>query len=96
MPRSISSRDRVTEYRTGRDLSDDIRALAFQRRESRYEFGNSRVHLRHREDWLDWPNFTYDSMALEPQEKRFLLRSGELICRTATSATRATGFVTVQ
>src|SRR3984893_8137994 len=27
----------------------------------------------------DWPNFTYDSMALEPLEKRFLLRSGEFI-----------------
>src|SRR5271169_2383220 len=27
----------------------------------------------------DWPNFTYDSTALEPLEKRFLLRSGEFI-----------------
>jgi Fic family protein len=27
----------------------------------------------------DWPNFTYDSGALEPLEKEFLLRSGELI-----------------
>jgi Fic family protein len=26
-----------------------------------------------------WPNFTYDSKALEPLEKRFLLRSGEFI-----------------
>lgn len=26
-----------------------------------------------------WPNFTYDSVALEPLEKRFLLRSGEFI-----------------
>src|SRR5882762_2459914 len=28
---------------------------------------------------LDWPNFAYDSMALEPLEKRFLLQSGEFI-----------------
>jgi Fic family protein len=27
----------------------------------------------------DWPNFTYDSGALEPLEKEFRLRSGELI-----------------
>src|SRR5262252_1845196 len=27
----------------------------------------------------DWPNFTYDSGALEPLENDFLLRSGELI-----------------
>ena len=27
----------------------------------------------------DWPNFAYDSTALEPLEKRFLLRSGEFI-----------------
>ena len=27
----------------------------------------------------DWPNFTYDAAALEPLEKRFLLRSGEFI-----------------
>src|SRR6202171_6406752 len=27
----------------------------------------------------DWPNFTYDSAALEPLEQRFLLRSGEFI-----------------
>jgi Fic family protein len=27
----------------------------------------------------DWPNFTYDSKALEQLEKRFLLRSGEFI-----------------
>src|SRR6202162_5777116 len=27
----------------------------------------------------DWPNFTYDSTALEPLEKRFLLQSGEFI-----------------
>ncbi len=27
----------------------------------------------------DWPNFTYDSGALELLEKEFLLRSGELI-----------------
>lgn len=27
----------------------------------------------------EWPNFTYDSAALEPLEKRFLLRSGEFI-----------------
>src|SRR5258708_1122716 len=27
----------------------------------------------------DWPNFTYNSTALEPLEKRFTLRSGELI-----------------
>jgi Fic family protein len=27
----------------------------------------------------DWPNFTYDSTALEPLEKQFLLRSGEFI-----------------
>jgi Fic family protein len=27
----------------------------------------------------DWPNFTYDSTALEALEKRFLLRSGEFI-----------------
>jgi Fic family protein len=27
----------------------------------------------------DWPNFTYDSGALEPLENNFLLRSGELI-----------------
>src|SRR6266852_6163367 len=26
-----------------------------------------------------WPNFTYDSTALEPLEKRFLLQSGEFI-----------------
>ena len=28
----------------------------------------------------DWPNFTYDSTALMPLEKRFLLQSGEFIC----------------
>jgi Fic family protein len=27
----------------------------------------------------DWPNFTYDSTALEPLEKQFLVRSGEFI-----------------
>jgi Fic family protein len=27
----------------------------------------------------DWPNFTYDSVALEPLEKQFLLQSGEFI-----------------
>ena len=27
----------------------------------------------------DWPNFTYNSAALESLEKRFLLRSGEFI-----------------
>jgi Fic family protein len=27
----------------------------------------------------DWPNFTYDSKALEPLEKQFLLRSGEFL-----------------
>lgn len=27
----------------------------------------------------DWPNFTYDSKALEPLEKQFLLQSGELV-----------------
>src|SRR5437763_13062610 len=27
----------------------------------------------------EWPNFTYDSMALEPLEKQFLLRSGEFV-----------------
>jgi Fic family protein len=27
----------------------------------------------------DWPNFAYDSGALEPLEKQFLLRSGEFI-----------------
>jgi Fic family protein len=27
----------------------------------------------------DWPNFTYDSVALGPLEKEFLLRSGELL-----------------
>src|SRR5437868_15144791 len=27
----------------------------------------------------NWPNFTYDSMALEPLEKLFLLHSGEFI-----------------
>ena len=27
----------------------------------------------------DWPNFTYDSAALEPLEKQFLLQSGEFI-----------------
>src|SRR3954465_13465239 len=27
----------------------------------------------------DWPNFAYDSAALEPLEKRFLLQSGEFI-----------------
>src|SRR6202171_1233001 len=27
----------------------------------------------------DWPNFTYDSAALEPLEKRFLLQSGQFI-----------------
>jgi Fic family protein len=27
----------------------------------------------------NWPNFSYDSMVLEPLEKRFLLRSGEFI-----------------
>src|SRR4030088_1773347 len=27
----------------------------------------------------DWPNFAYDSTALEPLEKRFLLQSGEFI-----------------
>jgi Fic family protein len=27
----------------------------------------------------DWPNFTYDAEALEPLEKNFLLRSGEMI-----------------
>ena len=27
----------------------------------------------------DWPNFTYDSEALEPLEKQFLLQSGEFI-----------------
>ena len=27
----------------------------------------------------DWPNFTYDSTALAPLEKRFLLQSGEFI-----------------
>jgi Fic family protein len=27
----------------------------------------------------DWPNFTYDSTALEPLEKRFLLQSGEFV-----------------
>jgi Fic family protein len=27
----------------------------------------------------DWPNFTYDSGAMEPLEKQFLLRSGEFI-----------------
>src|SRR5260370_32264038 len=27
----------------------------------------------------DWPNFTYDSTALEPLEKRFLLQSGQFI-----------------
>ena len=27
----------------------------------------------------DWPNFAYNSAALEPLEKRFLLRSGEFI-----------------
>src|ERR1700722_2462816 len=32
-------------------------------------------------DWEkpDWPNFTYDSTALEPLEKQFLLRSGEFL-----------------
>src|SRR3984957_9346372 len=32
-------------------------------------------------DWEkpDWPNFTYDSTALEALEKQFLLRSGEFI-----------------
>src|SRR6267142_886314 len=27
----------------------------------------------------DWPNFTYDSKALEPLERKFLLQSGELV-----------------
>src|ERR1700729_1251200 len=27
----------------------------------------------------EWPNFTFDSGALEPLEKRFLLQSGEFI-----------------
>ena len=27
----------------------------------------------------DWPNFTYDSGALEPLEKQFLLQSGEFV-----------------
>jgi Fic family protein len=27
----------------------------------------------------DWPNFTYDSAALDPLEKQFLLRSGEFV-----------------
>src|SRR5277367_5482318 len=27
----------------------------------------------------DWPDFTYDSKALEPLEQRFLLQSGEFI-----------------
>jgi hypothetical protein len=27
----------------------------------------------------DWPNFTYDSAALEPLERQFLLQSGEFI-----------------
>ena len=27
----------------------------------------------------DWPNFTYDSMALEPLERQFLRQSGEFI-----------------
>src|ERR1700738_4577556 len=27
----------------------------------------------------DWPNFVYDSTALEPLEKRFLLQSGEFV-----------------
>src|SRR6266487_4042071 len=27
----------------------------------------------------DWPNFTYNSMALEPLEKQFLLQSGQFI-----------------
>src|SRR6266699_3669354 len=27
----------------------------------------------------DWPNFAYDSTALEPLERRFLLQSGEFI-----------------
>src|SRR5690349_14157965 len=27
----------------------------------------------------DWPNFTYDSKALEPLESQFLLRAGELV-----------------
>jgi predicted methyltransferase len=30
----------------------DLRRLTFQRCEPRHEFGNSGVHLRHREDWL--------------------------------------------
>ena len=28
---------------------------------------------------LDWPDFTYDSGALDPLEKQFLLQSGEFI-----------------
>src|SRR5271167_4343203 len=27
----------------------------------------------------DWPNFIYDSKALEPLERQFLLQSGELV-----------------
>src|ERR1700686_76346 len=27
----------------------------------------------------DWPNFTYDSGAMEPLERQFLLRAGEFI-----------------
>src|SRR5438132_12808963 len=27
----------------------------------------------------DWPEFTYDSRALEPLERQFLLRTGELV-----------------
>src|SRR5215471_12739227 len=30
----------------------------------------------------DWPNFTYDSKALEPLEQKFLQQSGELIGAT--------------
>ncbi|MDP2084708.1 MAG: DUF4172 domain-containing protein [Gemmobacter sp.] len=27
----------------------------------------------------DWPNFRYDSVAVEPLERRFLLSSGEIL-----------------
>ena len=27
----------------------------------------------------DWPNFVYDSAAIEPLERRFLLSSGEIL-----------------
>lgn len=31
----------------------------------------------------DWPNFVYDSAAIEPLERRFLLSSGEILLACA-------------